>query len=274
MFKSLQTVMTRSQQDNEAWWHDHLVKGHRLEHLARRFFPLLPSSPRCKICFVPFAGFGLPLRFLGWSPSRKNPRLCTWCCERLPPGGAEVDIAVLFADIRNYTSMAEQLPSSDVATLMNRFYQAATQVLIDHDAIIDKFLGDSVMALFIPGVAGPGYRDMAVRAGEALLRSVGYGGQNGPWLPLGVGIHAGPAFVGNVGADGVVDFTAIGDTVNVASRIQSQAAAGTILISETIYAAVAGRYGELEARSLTLKGKQEPVTVRELRASAASPIAT
>ena len=268
MFEPLQAVMTQSQQGNEDWWRDHLVKGHRLEHLARRLFPLLPSSPRCKICFVPFAGFGLPLRFLGWSPSRKNPRLCTWCCERMPPGGAEVDVAVLFADIRNYTALVEQMPGQDVATLMNRFYKVATQVLIDHDAIIDKLLGDSVMALFLPGVAGPGYRDMAVRAGEALLRGVGYGTPAGPWLPLGVGIHAGPAFVGNVGAEGVVDFTAIGDTVNVASRIQAQAAAGTILMSETVYAAVANRYGKLNSRTLTLKGKQEPVAVRELSPSA------
>lgn len=255
--------MTQSQQRDEQWWRDHLVKGHRLEHVARRLFPLVPSAPRCKVCFVPFAGFGLPLRFLGWSPSRKNPRLCTWCCERMPLGGAEVDIAVLFADIRNYTSLVEQMPGQDVATLMNRFYQVATQVLIDHDAVIDKLLGDSVMALFISGIAGPRYREMAVLAGEALLRGIGYGTPTGPFLPLGVGIHAGPAFVGNVGAEGVVDFTAIGDTVNVASRIQAQAAAGTILMSEAAYAAVAGRYGELKSRSLTLKGKQEPVTVRE-----------
>lgn len=265
MFESLHDVMTLSQQGNTDWWHDYLVKGHRLEHVARRLFPLLPSSPRCKICFVPFAGFGRPLRFLGWSPSRKNPRLCGWCCERLPLGGAEVDIAVLFADVRNYTSLVEQLPSASVAALMNRFYQVATHVLIDHDAIIDKLLGDSVMALFIPGITGSGYREMAVQAGEALLRGVGYGTPEGPWLPLGVGIHAGPAFIGNVGAEGVVDFTAIGDTVNVASRIQAQAAAGTILMSEAVYAAVADRCGKLESRSLTLKGKQEPVAVREIR---------
>jgi len=267
MFRAHSAVNAQSQQGNKGWWHDHLVKGHRLEHLARRLFPLLPASPRCKICYVPFAGFGVPLRFLGWSPSRKNPRLCTWCCERMPLGGAEVDIAVLFADVRNFTTLVEQLPGPDAAALVNRFYQAATQVLIDHDAIIDKLLGDSVMALFIPGVAGPAYRDMAVRAGEALLRGVGYGTPDGPWLPLGVGIHAGPAFVGNVGAGGVVDFTAIGDTVNVASRIQAQASAGAILMSETVYAAVTGRCGELESRALTLKGKQEPVAVREIRLS-------
>ena len=252
-------------QVNERWWKDYLTKGHRLEHQARRIFPFLPAPPRCKICFVPFGGLGRPLRYLGWSPSRKNPRLCTWCCERLPLGGAEVDIAVLFADVRNYTSLAEQLPGPDVAALVNRFYQVATQALIDHDAIIDKLLGDSVMALFIPGIAGSRYREMAVRAGEALLRGNGYGTPDGPLLPLGVGIHAGPAFVGNVGAEGVVDFTAIGDTVNVASRIQAQAAAGTILMSEAVYAAVADRYGELKSRSLALKGKQEPVVVRELR---------
>ena len=107
-----------------------------------------------------------------------------------------------------------------------------------------------------------------MQAGEALLRGVGHGTPTAPWLTLGVGIHAGPAFVGNVGSEGVVDFTAIGDTVNVASRIQGQAAAGTILMSETVYAAVAGRYGELASRSLTLKGRQEPMPVHELRLQA------
>lgn len=77
------------------------------------------------------------------------------CCDRLPLGGAELDIAVLFADLRGSTAMGEHLAPSAYAALLNQFYNSATEVLVSHDAIIDKLIGDEVMALFIPGICGP-----------------------------------------------------------------------------------------------------------------------
>lgn len=183
----------------------------------------------------------------------------------MPPGGAEADIAVLFADVRGSTRLGERLGPSGFAALMNRFYQAATNVLIAHDAIVDKMVGDEVMALFITGYCGSEYRRLATQAGEALLRAVGYGGTSEPWLPVGVSVHSGPAFVGNVGSGGVIDFTALGDTVNTAARLQSEAAGGEMVLSEAVYQAVADRYPDLEQRTLTLRGKDEPVVVRVLR---------
>lgn len=184
----------------------------------------------------------------------------------MPPGGAEVDIAVLFADVRGSTGLGERLGPSRYATLINRFYEAATQVLLAHDAMIDKMVGDEVMALFIPGYCGEHYRRRAVDAAEALVRAVGYGAAEEPWLPVGVGVHAGVAFVGNVGGSGVVDFTALGDTVNAAARLQAEAQAGEVILSETLYVQMVDRHPSLEARTLQLRGREEPLAVRVLRA--------
>ena len=82
----------------------------------------------------------------------------------LPPGGAELDIAILFADVRGSTQLGERLGPAEYASLLNRFYKAATETLIRHDAIIDKLIGDAVMALFIPGFCGPNYTRRAAEA--------------------------------------------------------------------------------------------------------------
>lgn len=176
-----------------------------------------------------------------------------------------MDIAVLFADVRGSTGLGERLPPSAFAALMNRFYHTATEVLLAHDAVIDKLVGDEVMALFIPGFCGPEYRRIAAQAGEGLVKAMGYGGPSEPWLPLGVGVHAGLAFVGNVGGAGVTDFTALGDTVNTAARLQGEAREGEVVLSETIYQAAAESYPDLEQRVLTLRGRAEPLAVRVLR---------
>jgi len=255
---------------NAQWWRDYLTNGHHLEGSARRLFPWLPSAPRCKICYVPFGGAGgAVMRVLGWAPSRKNPKLCARCCERLPAGGAEIDIAVFFADVRNYTGFAEKLSPTQLADTMHRFYQVAIQTVVSHDGLVDKLLGDAVMALFVPGVAGPSYRLKSVRATAHLMREMNVKGINST-LPVGIGVHAGPAFVGNLGSDHIVDLTAIGDTVNVASRLQGAAAPGEILITEELSALATHDFGDLEPRTVTLKGKQQPMIVRVLKVPPAS----
>ena len=93
--------------------------------------------------------------------------------------------------------------------------------MIRHDATVDKLIGDEVMAFFVPGFAGPDFKRSSVRAGLALLRKLGHGGEREPWLPVGVGVDAGVAFVGNVGGEDFVDFTVLGDPVNTAARIQA-----------------------------------------------------
>jgi adenylate cyclase len=234
-----------------------LNEGHWAMAAPRRLFRHLPSPPRCKTCFVPFGGVGGRVaRLAGFQPSRKNPSLCSRCCETVATlGGAEVDIAVLFADVRGSTVLGERSTPTDFAAVLNRFYRVATDVLVRHDAVIDKLIGDEVMAFFVRGVSGPEYRRHAVDAGIELLTAVGYGTPEGPWLTLGVAVNAGVAYVGNVGG-AVTDFTALGDTVNVGARMQGEAAGGEVLIR-------AGLSREPQAglprRTLNLRGHEEPI---------------
>ena len=253
----------------EAMWRDVLTHGHGSSRLA-----FLPGFPRCATCHTPFGSIGGRMgRLLGRRPSRKSPNLCNHCDELMPPGGAEVDIAVLFADVRGSTGLGERMGPSAFATLLNRFYKAAHGALLANEAMIDKMIGDEVMALFIPGFCGPDpkYRVAAVRAAVDLMRSAGYGGRGEPWLPLGIGVHAGPAYVGKVGSEGVYDFTALGDTVNSAARLQAQAGPGEIVLSEAVYQAVADRFPNLEQKTVSLRGRDETIMIRVLKPATLSP---
>lgn len=254
---------------SEERWRRILTEGHTPLRVSHLLFRYLPSAPRCKVCHNPFEGIGGKLvGLMGFARSRKNPNLCTRCCDVLPPGGAELDIAVLFADVRGSTALGERLEPSAYAALLNRFYRAATEVLIRRDAILDKLIGDEVMALFIPGICGPEYRRRAAQAALALLQAVGYGRSAETWMPIGVAVNSGLAYVGNVGSEGVVDFTALGDAVNTAARLASSARAGEVLLSEPVYAAVAEQFPDLERRSLTLRGKEAPFPVHVLSPAA------
>jgi len=245
----------------EERWTRLLTQGHPPLRMAQMMMRWLPSPPRCKLCFNPFGGVpGRIMRLAGFRPSRKNPNFCSRCCDMLPPGGAEVHIGVLFADVRGSTTMAEGTSAAEFAELLNRFYATATDVLVRRDAIVDKLIGDEVMALFVPGFAGEDYLRQAGEAAADLLRAVGYGDGSTPWLDVGVGVNAGVAYVGNVGGT-VMDFTALGDAVNVAARLQSGAASGEMVLADEVQAACADLFPAGEARTLALKGREEPVTV-------------
>lgn len=237
-------------------WNTVLTDGHESLVRARRLFRHLPSAPRCKLCSNPFGGpVGRALALVGFSPSRKNPNLCSRCCDALPPGGTEVDVAVLFADVRNSTGLGQLGKAADFAAHLNRFYVAATETLLRHDAVIDKLIGDEVMAFFVRGISGAQYRQHAVRAGVDLLKAVGYGSAEGPWVELGVAVNAGVAYVGNVGGP-VVDFTALGHPINVAARMQQHAAGGELLVASGVAdELVAGK----QRRELNLRGHAQPV---------------
>jgi adenylate cyclase len=252
--------------ETEAIWREVLTHGHR----GRWAF--LPSDPRCLMCAQPFTGLGGAFlrAFTGYKPASMTPNMCNICEDQLPPGGAEVDVAILFADLRGSTALGERLSAAEFAALLNRFYDATSRVLVAAQSWIDKLVGDEVMALYIPAM-GPDYRARAVNAGIALLEAVGNRPGETPWLDVGVGIHAGPAFVGKVGATGTNQVTALGDTVNTAARIQSQAAAGELLIGEDLYTSVATDFPDLEQRHLTLRGKDAPVTVRTTRPAERPP---
>jgi adenylate cyclase len=173
---------------DQEFWRKVLTEGHGALLVSHRLFRHVPGPPRCKVCYVPFGGLGGKLSgLIGFQPSRKNPNICAVCCEGLPPGGAEVDIAVLFADLRGSVSLGERLGPSAFAAMLNRFYRTATEVLVAHDAIIDKLIGDEVMALFIRGICGPDYHRRAAEAAFALAETAA----SGLGLPLGTAVHSG-----------------------------------------------------------------------------------
>ena len=180
------------------------------------------------------------------------------------PGGAELEITMFFADVRGSTSLAENVSPTDFRALLNRFYSMATNILIHDNAWIDKLVGDEIIALYVPGFVGPEHARLCIKSAEALRKTIGYDTPNGPFLPIGIGVHTDTVYVGVVGSEGVTDITALGDGMNTTARLVSSAASGEIVISEAAYRASHLDLAGAEVRELHLKGKSEPFAVRVL----------
>jgi adenylate cyclase len=266
----------------EQLWHDYLTTGRYWRYLGplkyhefRTLMKWLPKNPRCRICYTPFSGVGgtLVKVALGRERSVLNPSMCNICeiFARKYRGGAEVEISMMFADVRGSTTLAEGMAPIEFGHLIDRFYRAATDILIETNAWIEKLIGDEVTGLFIPGFAGPQHARLAVESAQAILQATGHGSPEGPWIPVGVGVHTGTAYVGAVGKEGgMTDITALGDAVNTAARLAANAGPGEILVSEQSWNAAGSGSGlgveGAEVRQLQLKGRSEPVEVRVLRA--------
>ena len=180
--------------------------------------------------------------------------------------GAEVELSMLFADVRGSSQPARQMPVLEFTRLMNRFYRASSEVLFEADAIIEKFVGDEVVGLFLPFLAGRDHARKAVDAAEALLLATGHGSPDGPWIPLGAGVHTGSAFVGIVSSgEDKSDFTALGDAVNIAAHLASQATTGEVLGTDPAAAAASLSAEGHERRHLSLKGHEVDAVVVEAR---------
>jgi adenylate cyclase len=244
-------------------WRENFERHNKGLRRFRRLLRRAPSDPRCKLCYVPFSGLGgrLLRPFRRYQPSRKNPRLCAQCFEQGPDGGFETEAGIVFADTRGFTSLSETLHPAEAAALLNRFYEAASKILIRHDGIVD-IVGDQVMGIFWPLIVDGDPCVQMVSAGEEVLRALAFGTDEEPWLAVGVGIDFGRVYIGNVGGREVRDFTALGDAVNTAARLQGAAAPGQILMSERVYEGVAHLYPGAESIELELKGKSQPVAAR------------
>ncbi len=136
--------------------------------------------------------------------------------------------------------------------------------LIPNRAIIDKMIGDEVMAFFVPAAKLP-LQTTAVDTAEKILRGVGYGSGSEPWLPVGIGINHGEAYVGKVGTGDVNDFTALGDTVNTAAHLQSEAAAGQIVVSESVYSELGSAYAGIPSKEVDVRGREEKFGIHILK---------
>ena len=225
-------------------------------------FFALPRSPRCGVCGAPFAGLGrLIASPLGYRPSRKNPTVCATCVELAPPGGMTMPAGVLFADLGGFTARFDRGDPQEASKVLRRFYECAEDVLFPR-AVIDKLIGDEVMALYLPTLKRDFGREevpaLMLEHARGLLRAVGYGSGEQPFVEMGIGLDFGEAFVGNIGQRALYDFTAVGDVVNTASRLQGQAAGGEIIVSERVASGLPDQVGTRV--ELELKGKSQPET--------------
>jgi adenylate cyclase len=260
------------ERSDEAFWRDFLTRGDSNERKVRGVFRRLPHGPRCKLCAAPFEGAAAPLmRMLGKRRSEQNPTMCTSCFDfmRRHHGGAEIDVSLLFADIRGSTTIAEGMTAGAFRGVLDRFYATASKAVFDHDGSVDKFVGDELMALFFPLLSGDDHVARAIAAARAVLGATGHDDAAGPWVPIGAGVHAGVAWVGSVGDEAHAELTAVGDVVNTAARIAAAAAAGEILVSADA-ASAAGLGVSLPRRTRELRGKGAPTEVVSIRVGAAA----
>ena len=250
-------------------WRETLLGTHPELVRLRSWFRHLPADPRCKMCLSPQGGIGGPIvRLFGFGRYPANPQLCNSCFRSAQkhPGGATVPITALFADIRGSTALAETMSPGAYSAAVSDYVRTASHAIREPGGIVDKLLGDGVMALFIPAFTGGEEAAKAVAAARAILHAV--------HLPVGIGIHSGEAWVGFLGGiDDVLDFTALGDAVNVASRLGSEAGAGEILMSAATAEAAGVPTVGLESRRLELRGRAEPLDAwaESVAPSAAAP---
>jgi adenylate cyclase len=228
-------------------------------------FDILPGAPRCFECHVPLGGVGAMIaRPMGFRPSSLNPNLCSVCESdvRKEEGGAEVRLSMLFADVRGSTKLAESMSAKDFKDLIQRFYKTTTEVLVKHNAMVNRLMGDQVIGLFVPRFASDQHARPAIEAARDILKVTGHDDPAGPWIPVGVGVHTGKVYVGSVGsAEGVNEIAVLGNEANLAARLSSEAAEGEIIISQTAADSIGLKREGFEERFLSLKGISEPVPV-------------
>ena len=232
---------------------------------------ILPQTDasRCLICGTPLAG---PLSYLfravGIMRSSRNPSLCNRCNTHVVEGRI-VEITVLFVDLSSFTELTHELGPERTHEVVDGFLKMATAVLVKHDAFIDKYVGDAVMAFFNVPIQREDHAKQAVlaaleiQAGLPALKE-----QVGVELKAGVGIACGWARVGRLGSGDARDYTAVGEVVNLASRLEGQAGPGAIVMDQCAYGKTAGDVPGASLEQLILKGFPEPVSAYRLGSKA------
>ena len=251
----------------KVWWFWFTTSAFDVDKRLRRIMRVLPHDPRCKFCNTPFQGAGAMIArvLFGKQRSALNPRYCNLCeiASSEFPGGAEVPMSILFIDIRGSTALSEKMTPTEFSQVINRFYAAATKVIIEEDGLVEKLAGDEVAAFWGAGFAGPDYVRRTIDVAKKLLRVM-----EGQKIPVGIGVHCGIAYFGAMGTDeGLTDISAKGEEVNMTARLASKAGVGEIIVSEQALREAGIDGSGLESRTLELKGISEPVIARVMHGS-------
>jgi adenylate cyclase len=191
--------------------------------------------------------------------------------ERLQLGGEEVEVTVLFADLAGFTTISEDMAPKKMISLLNEYFTAMTQIILNHQGTLDKYIGDALMALWGAPMPIPDHAAMACRTALEMQREMQRlrTGWHDRWLPeltIRIGLHSGPAVAGNVGSRERFNYTVMGDTVNLASRLEGiNKYYGTlILLSESTYRQVADTFLVRELDEVQVRGRTQAVTIYEL----------
>jgi adenylate cyclase len=189
--------------------------------------------------------------------------------EHLVLTGERREVTVLFCDVRGFTPLSERLSPEEVVLLLNDFYTLMIETTFKNDGTLDKFLGDAVMAIFGAPIAHPDHSLRAVRTALAMREGIVELNQRREKvgkepISVGIGVSAGEAVAGTVGTEDRMEYTVIGDTVNLAARLESNAKVGQILISHRTYEKVREAVAVRPLGPLKVKGKEEEVEVYEL----------
>jgi len=176
-------------------------------------------------------------------------------------GGARKEVTILFADVRGFTGFSEHRQPEEVVAMLNRYLTLATSEIFEQLGTLDKFLGDGVMAIFGAPLALPNHALAALRAAMAMQSHIDdLRRDTGVRVGFGIGLNSGPAIVGNIGSERFMNYTVIGDVVNVSARLQAEARAGEILISDATLKLVADKVRVEELGSIYVKGRAVPIT--------------
>jgi class 3 adenylate cyclase len=219
---------------------------------------------------VPLRGAAsLPFRAFGIRPSRMNPNTCTICemmfTKVMKARQVEIDATILFADLRGYTGLSESRSTGAISELLDAFYDECAEAIWEGDGIVNKTMGDAVMAVFNFPIGRDDHATQAVQAARSIQRRwiarremlAEAVGADGGKIGVGVGIASGKVNFGEFGR-AHHDLTAIGTVVNIASRAQSAAAADEILLTQAVYESAGSELGESRPRDYRLKGLNEP----------------
>ncbi|MEW6063005.1 MAG: adenylate/guanylate cyclase domain-containing protein [Nanoarchaeota archaeon] len=184
--------------------------------------------------------------------------------EDLKLEGKRQNVSVLFVDIRGFTPLAERLTAEKVVSLLNKYFKAVTNAIFKYNGTVDKFIGDAVMAFYNAPLQQKDHADRAVRSAIEIQKEIEklnkFLSKDKLKINIGIGINTGEAVIGNVGTEQFLDYTAIGDTVNTASRLQGKANAKEILISESTRKAISDKTTKMkDVGNFELKGKAKPI---------------
>jgi adenylate cyclase len=234
-----------------------------------------PLAPNCLVCGIPLVGLtAVFLKWRGIRRSPRNPHCCTQCGAHLEEGRL-VEMTVVFADLSSFTEMTGSLGATATYSVVDEFLRLASTTLINHGAFIDKYIGDAVMALFNVPIKRDDHAAAAVAASAKLQELLPeLSGRLDMSLHASIGIASGFARVGRLGSDDIKDYTAIGDVVNQAARLQAQAGPSEILVSQDVYREAASAYPDVPPETVVLKGFPQRAVAYRLNGKPQSALPT